>query len=496
MKITNALKRRAGKTLAWLLDAAEPSPDRSARVFWDRRVLGAEDAIVSPYEREQVIAQCRDLVRNNAVTRGIISRLQDMVVGRGITPRATTASEEWNSAAERLWFNWANAPEPTGLLTLTDVQSLCVSARLVEGGAAILKHADGKIELVELERFRASPDDSLGGLPYRLNSAGAVDAWCVWDRDERGGFGTGAQAHWVPASQMLVMFPRDRADQIIPLPQLASCVNQIRDLTEVNAFTLRQAKAQAVAAFVHQKQADGQSFGGRRFGDSGSGFDQFLNALQTVGFETTGTVTNLSPNTPSSTYNDFVMLNLKLIASAISVPLDVLMMWFSDGTYSSNKTTLSQAHEAVVKRQAELVRSILRPMWVWKMVQAVQDGLLPAPPECVETGLPAYEHVDFRPPAFEWVDPTDALQSTLQAVQAGVSTLSEECEKRGTTLEGTLRRKAADILTIKRVADETGIPVEALSQVVIQGASNLPQTPTGVAVPNNGKTSTGVADDL
>ena len=475
MKKVSALRRRVGQTLAWLLDAAEPSPDRSSRAFWDRRAIGHEDALVQAFEREQVVAQCRDLVRNNAVTRGIINRLQDMVVGRGITPRATTSDESWNSSAERYWTEWANAPEPTGLLTLADVMALCVSARLVEGGAAVLKHSNGQIELIELERFRPSPDDNLAGLPYKLDASGAVKAWCIWDRDERGGFGSGAKWSWVPSKHILTMFPRDRADQIMPIPQLAACVNQIRDLSEVNAFTLRQAKAQAVAAFVHQKQADGQSFGGRRFGDNGSGFDKFLDALQTVGFETTGKVTNLAPSTPSSTYNDFVMLNLKLIGMAISVPLDVLMMWFSDNSYSSSKTTLTQAHEAIVKRQAVLVRSILRPLWVWKMVQAVQNGELPAPPECEETGLPAFDHVDFRPPSFEWVDPSDALQSTLQAIQAGVSTLSEECEKRGSTLEATLRRKASDILTIQRVAQEAGIPANALSQVVIQGASNVAQ---------------------
>lgn len=476
MKIGKAIRAKLGNAVAWMLDAAEPSPDRNARQFYDRSRRGHEDNIVTAWDRETTIINCRDLIRNNAITRGICHRLRDMVVGKGILPHAITSDPAWNALAEAYWREWAEHPEPSGLLTLSDILRLAVVGTMVEGGAVILKHSDGTIEPIEIERLRAHPDTPTG-LPYKLDASGRVTHWCIWDRDQNGVFSSKSRASWVRAVNVLTLLPRERPDQILPHPQLASCVNQIRDLSELNAYTLRQAKAQSLAAVVLKKGPSGQGIRpGQRFADKNHPFGDFLDALKVTGFETDGDVHTLSPATPAGTYKDFVALNLKLIAMAVSIPLDVLMLWFSDGTYASNKTTLTQAHEAIEQRQQALIRAFLRPLWTWKITQAVANRELPPPPTD-DAGLPMLDRVDFRPPAYEWMDPADQLQSTMQAIQAGVSTLSEECEKRGSTLEQTLRRKAADLRTIRAIAAAEGVDPSELSQVIVAGAANLTAAP-------------------
>lgn len=478
----SVVRRLLGNTVAWMLDAAEPSPDRSARQFYDRNRRGHEDTIVTAYDREQTIINCRDLMRNNPITRGVCHRLRDMVVGKGITPHAISDDPAWNRLAEAYWAAWADHPEPSGLLTLSDILRLAVVGILVEGGAVILKHSDGTIEPIEVERLRPHPDDiATGGLPYKIDASGRLTHWCIWDRDPAGVFSPKSQASWVKAVNVLTLLPRERPDQILPLPQLASCVNQIRDLSELNAYTLRQAKVQALAALVHKKGPSGQGIRpGQRFADKDRPWDNFLDALKVTGYETDGDVHTLTPATPAGTYKDFVALNLKLIAMAVSIPLDVLMLWFSDGTYASNKTTLTQAHEAIEQRQQAIIRAFLRPLWAWRIAKAVEVGDLPPPPLDAE-GVPQLDRVDFRPPAYEWMDPADQFQSTLQAIQAGVATLSEECEKRGSTLEQTLRRKAADLRVIRAIAAQNGLDPADLSQVVVAGAANLPSAPAPAA---------------
>lgn len=477
MKIGKAIRTKLGNAVAWMLDAAEPSPDRSARQFYDRNRRGHEDNIVSAWDRETTITNCRDLMRNNAITRGICHRLRDMVVGKGITPHAITSDPAWNRIAESYWHAWADRPEPSGLLTLSDILRLAVVGVMVEGGAVILKHSDGTIEPIEIERLRTHPKDPLGSQPYKLDASGRLTHWCIWDRDQTGAFSSNSRASWVRAVNVLTLMPRERPDQIMPMPQLAACVNQIRDLSELNSYTLRQAKTQSLPAVVLKKGPSGQGIRpGQRFADKDRPWDDFLDALKVTGFETDGDVHTLSPATPASTYKDFVALNLKLISMAVSIPLDVLMLWFSDGTYASNKTTLTQAHEAIEQRQQALIRAFLRPLWTWKITQAVANRELPVPP-LDANGIPQFDRVDFRPPAYEWMDPADQLQSTMQAIQAGVSTLSEECEKRGTTLEQTLRRKAADLRTIRAIAAQEGVDPSELSQVIVAGAANLTAAP-------------------
>jgi capsid protein len=156
---------------------------------------------------------------------------------------------------------------------------------------------------------------------------------------------------------------------------------------------------------------------------------------------------------------------------AVGIPLDVLMLWFSDGTYSSSKATLTQAHEAILKRQQMLIRCLIAPLVMWRIHKAIREGDLPPAPTD-EYGLPAIT-IDWRLPAYEWMDANDSLQSSLLSIRAGLSTLREECEKRGHNLEDLMRAKIDDLKLINRLASEAGVSTSELSDVVVLGAPKM-----------------------
>ena len=468
MKLFNRIK-------SFFYDASEFSRDRSMRaVYGDRARQGSEDDLVSQNDRDILIRQCRDVYRNNPIARGIIKRMCDMVVGQGITPQPTTRDETWNKLAFSFWRDWCSHPEPTEMLSFVDILSLATSAVMIEGGSALLLHRDGSVELLELERFRPDPTDKENQRCYRMDAQGRITHWCLHDRDAQGYFSDKKGSYsWVKAENILTMFPRDRADQIMPIPQLASCMAELRDVQELNRYTLRQAKVQSLPSVVHKKGADNAkaNFGGSRFtkaDNSEAVLRDFAEANGINILETTGDINTIAPATPSSTYETFVKLNLKLIAMAVGIPLDVLMLWFSDGTYSSSKATLTQAHEAILKRQQMLIRCLIAPLFSWRIRKAIIMGELPEAPTD-EYGLPEIP-IDWRLPAYEWMDAGDSLQSSLLSIRAGLSTLREECEKRGHNLEDLLRAKIGDLQLMKRLADEAGVAVTDLSDVVVLGA--------------------------
>lgn len=459
-----------------IYDASEMTPERSTRaIFGDRSRQGSEDDLVPQFQRDIIIRQCRDVYRNNPIARGIIKRMCDMVVGQGITPMPSTTNGEWNHKAYAFWKEWCETPEPTEMLSFVDILNLATSATLIEGGCAILLHSNGTIEVLELERFRADPS-STNQKPYRMDSKGRITHWCLHDRNSSGAFDNAKNHYsWVRAENILTMFPRDRADQIMPIPQLASCMAELRDIQELNRFTLRQAKVQSLPSIIHKRGADNSkaNFGGSRFAskaDDTGAMKDFALAQGINILDTTGDVHALAPATPSGTYESFVKLNLKLIAMAVGIPLDVLMLWFSDGTYASSKATLTQAHEAILKRQQLLIRSIIKPLFYWRIRKAIKDGELPEAP-IGDLGLPEIR-VDWRLPAYEWMDANDSLQSSLLSIRAGLSTLREECEKRGHNLEDLMRTKIEDAKMIKSMALEAGLSSAELSDVVVLGAPN------------------------
>lgn len=469
--------KRILRFLASVFDAAEWRIERNARAFFDRSSIASEDDLVRTYDRDRLIAQTRDLSRNNPIVAGFLSRLSDMTLGQGIEPRPTTSSQAWNEAALALWRRWAIDPEGRGLSDLKTVLALCVIGLPMEGGAAIIKHTDGTIEPVELSRFRPAPGGQLADKPYKTDDSGRITHWCIWGRDQTGGFSDATLAHWVPARDVLTMFSRTRPDQVMPTPELAPAVNIIRDMKELNDYTLRQAKVQSAPALIHNQADEDDGFPVRSRKDIVAK-DPLSNLSDATGLSvisTRGDVKTLAPATPSSTYDQFQRYNLKLVAMAMSIPLDVLMLWFSDGTYSSSKATLTQAHEAILQRQNRLIERILRPLWQWKMAHAVANGLLPPPPMNDE-GFPAYDYVDFRLPAWEWMDAQDQTQTEAQEVLIGVRTLGEMARKRGHDLYDVVEERAQEMKLIADIAAKYGLSAEQLSQVVLNGGT--PPAPT------------------
>lgn len=455
---------------AALLDAAEWSPDRSQRATWgDRYTIAAEDVAIPQDERLRAISECRDLLRNSAVTRGIVERVRGITVGvSGILPEATTEDAAWNDAAEKLWAAWCHDPEGTGQSDMAELQGLLAASTLTDGGMALLLHDDGTVTPIETDRLLADPNGEPGSLPFRVDARGRVTAWCVHDRRRQGQFDP-PKYRWVSAKRILTLFVRVRADQVLPLPQLTACALTVRDMEELNRYTLRQAKVQSITAAIHTRGASGapafQLRGREDAADAeAAGAKRFEKATGMTVIDTDGDYRTLAPSTPSSTYDTFMRHNLRLVSMAVGLPYEFLALYFADGTYSSAKATMTQAREAVALRQRHLKRAILQPLWEWQTSRWVALGLLPPPPGGVAS-------VRWRDPAFEWMDIKDSVQTDLMEVRAGLRTMEDLAAKRGGDYPTLLRKRAQEVLLLREVADETGIPAEELSAIVLPGAT-------------------------
>lgn len=469
--IARSLIKAAYKVRGALLDAAEWSPDRSRRAaFGDRYdVEHTEDDAVGQEGRLTTISECRDLMRNSAVTRGVVERVRAIVVGStGILPEADSGDAGWDAAAEALWRAWGRDPTSTGRGDITDLQGLLAASLLTDGGMGLFLNADGSVTPIEADRLRAGVGAGLDARPYKVDRAGRVTHWCVVDRQTLGD-PTPANARWIPARRMLTLFATTRADQVIGLPQLAAIAQTVRDMEELNRYTLRQAKAQAITAAIHTRGASGDSpFKLRNSAASDAdaveadNAKRFERATGMTVIDTDGDYKTLNPGTPSSTYDAFMKTNLRLVAMSVGLPYEFLALYFADGTYSSAKATMTQAREAVAYRQRQLKKVILDPLWAWKVGQWIAAGLLPQPRRMA---------VRWRDPSFEWMDVKDAVQTDLMEVKAGLRTMGDLAAKRGADYETLLRKRAQEIATLRRIAAETGVSETELSAITLPGAA-------------------------
>lgn len=458
------------RILAAFLDIAEPSPDRSQRATWgDRYATTPEDRTVPQFERLAAISECRDLVRNSAIARGIVERVRNIVVGTtGILPESNSGDKAWDNAAEALWRTWSADPEGTGRSDMADLQGLLASSLLTDGGTLVALNNDGTITLIEPDRLKPDPKDGTLAQPYRLDPQGRVTAWCVHTPGQNNFDPPTIQ--WLDASRCLALFDRRRIDQILPHPQFSACALTIRDIEELNRYTLRQAKVQSITAAIHKRGASGESpFRLRGGADEGrdkeeEGAQRFEKATGMTVIDTDGDYNTLAPATPSSTYDAFMKHNLRLIAMAVGLPYEFLALYFADGTYSSSKATMTQAREAVAYRQRHLKRAILTPLWNWQVARWTALGLLPPAPQGAT--------IRWRDPAFEWMDVKDSVQTDLLEAQAGLRSMEDLAAKRGADYETLLRRRAQELATLNAIAAEYGIPPAALSSIALPGAAS------------------------
>ena len=471
---------RLPRPFATMFDAAAASIGRSFRVFWERWRKGSEDEVVTAYERTTLILKCRDALRNNPVAAGIVDRVANIVVGTGIHPEAQTLDPEWNAAAEAFWRDWARHPEAEGCSNLTDLLTVLAGNVVTEGGIFLIKHSDGSIEPVELDRLEAPQAERsvLDNRPYDTDRFGHITRWCVADTGATAAKFSDRPYRWIRAENALTLFDRKRADQVLPWPQLAPVLNTIQDLKELNDLTLLKAKAQASVAVVHKRGASGKGLQlqGRRElaaaeAEAKAAAQKLQDATGWALVDTDGDMNILANNTPGSTYDQFVRWNVQQIGMAIGLPYEFLLLFFGNSTYSSSKATLVQAHASIKRRQDALIEHILRPLWLWRIAMAVADGDLPPPPECPETGLPDYDHVSWRRPPFDWIDVSDAIDVEIKEVRAGFRTRSECCAKRGLDFEDVLRKSASEMAAIRRVAAEYGVDPANLSNTVLPGAA-------------------------
>lgn len=469
---------RAPRILASIFDAVDISIRRSMRVFFERFRQGSEDIVVSNYDRVALIIQCRDALRNNPIAAGIVDRLCNIVVGTGIHPEALTSDPEWNAAAERFWADWARHPEAEGVHTLDDLVSVLAGNVCTEGGAFVVKHSDGTIEPVELDRLAPQPGaktQAEANLPYRTDRSGHITAWCVVDTEPTR---HARPYRWVKAENALTLFDRKRADQIMPWPQLAPVLTTLAHLKELDELTLLKAKNQAAFAVVHKRGASNKGLqfvsrnaAGAEAANAEANARKLQDALGCAIVDTDGDMNVLANNTPGSTYDPFVRWNLQKVGMAIGLPYEFLLLFFGNSTYSSSKATLIQAHASIKRRQDALIEHILRPLWLWRIAMAVADGELSPPPPCPATGLPDYDHVSWRRPPFDWIDIADAVDVDIKEVRAGFRTRTECCAKRGQDFGDVLRKSAEEMAEINRVAAAYGLDPTDLSNTILPGSA-------------------------
>ncbi|MEJ8403848.1 phage portal protein [Brevundimonas vesicularis] len=441
--------------------------------------------------RNPSVARARDIVRNDPVGASAVSRRQNSAIGRGwrLSARPNARALGIDPAVARdlgsqmeIEFRshaYGHAFEMDAERRLNFGQLLRVTTAhlMVDGdGPALIEWAPDegtryatRLRLVDPDRLsnpmgrmddrflRGGIERNGVGVPIRyffrerhpadLGVDGQRYTWTAYDRFTAWG-----------RPQVLHAFDPQRAEQTRGVSRFAAALKSFRSLSKFADATLQAATINALMVAFVKSSAGPEAVSEYLAVDDLKGFE-----TSREGFYEENPVSlsggarmpvlpfgdEIEMQTASrdvASFDAFVRANIRLIAASLDVTYEELSMDYSQTNYSSARAAMVHAWAATQSLASVLEAQIVRPYYVAFLEEAFDRGYLTVPAGAPDfyDAIDAYAEAKWIGPGRGYVDPTKEIDAAAARIEAGVSTLEDECADQGKDWEEVLDQRARE----------------------------------------------------
>lgn len=460
------------------------SVDDKALFSW-QPIKGSPDSDLLP-ELDTLVARSRDLARNHGVAQGSVQTHLDNIVGTGLRlsclpdyralGRDKEWAEAWSSRVESLWQAWASTTscDAAGSLSFWMMTRLVLRSVLLNGealGLALWLPGESRyatrIQLIEPDRL-SNPTGRLDSERLRsgieIDERGAPVAYWIRKTHPGDWYGTfmrftGDEWERVPAftpwgrRRVIHVYDRERIGQSRGKPILSAVLAQFKMLDRYQTAELQSSIVNAlIAAFIEtpmEQTAIAELFGA----DPNS--TEFKNWLQQrreyvaplrggaiIPIYPGDRVQPFTPGRPAAAFESFVTNVFRHIAVGLNLPYELLMKDFSKTNYSSARAALLEAWRYFRSSRQWLAELWATPVYELWLEEAVNAGEIDAPE--FYRNREFYARSKWIGPGRGWIDPVKEAQAAQIRMDAGISTLEEECAEQGLDWEEVLDQRARE----------------------------------------------------
>lgn len=365
----------------------------------------------------------RDLTRNNPIGARAVQTIVSNTVGTGIMATHKGQSPEQTALWEQLWRDWAGstACDADGRLDFYGLQALGMRC-IVESGEVLIRKIPQpssagmavplKIQVLEPDFLDSDKEGSTSSgqivQGVEFDAQGRRVAYWLFPEHPGSGKSKGGSQR-VPADQVLHVFLPGRPGQCRGVPFAHPVLVRMKDLDDfMDAMLLRQKVSACFSAFVFDTEAPLDAAAAQRaLGERlEPGIIEILPPGKDIRFAA-------PPGADGS--EAFLTTTLRQIASAFGITYEALSGDYSQVNYSSGRMGwLEMSRNVQVWQWQLMVAQFCLPIWAWfrdagALAGARADGL----------------SSDWTPPRREMVDPSKEINATVNAVRAGLMSLSE-----------------------------------------------------------------------
>ena len=379
------------------------------------------------------IEKARDMDRNDVVAGQMLDRLSINIIQEGFAVDPKTGDKQLDLDLKQRWNEEACDPDATdiaGEQCFHDLEYQVCRSSFRDGDCAVIGVSGGVYQFLESHVIQTQSDkpDTVLGITineYRKklslwvsqdstdpSNTRKLDEVEVKFRDEDG------------MRQVFHVYNPKRTTLTRGVTAFAPIFEQAGMLEDINFSKLVQ--QQIVSCFaVFRQQAAGSSlpsvdgsYGSQTEETTSTGETRLLEGIA-PGMEIVGaageTLEGFSPNVPNSEYFEQVQLIMRLMSTALGVPLMVLLLDASQTNFSGWRGAIDEARKGFRYHQNNLIKRFHKPAYCWKLKQwAAEDPSLNK--ALNDKSINLYGHV-WNPPAWNYIEPMKDATSDLLRLQ-------------------------------------------------------------------------------
>jgi lambda family phage portal protein len=398
--------------------------------------------------------RCRGLVRKNPWARSAQDSYVANAIGTGIKPESLHPDPVVRALIHKSWGVSVMEFDSDGLTDFYGLQQLAMR-EVFQAGESLARFrpryaTDGLLVPLQLQII---PSEHLSYTDNRMGSGGNVirsgieftpygkrAAYHLWrEHPGLGGLTLGNKANMqvpVSADNVLHMFLPRSGGQYRGEPWLAPVMLTLYELDQfVDAVMVRQKLANMFLGWQKRQNLDdpgpmlaastgpdGSTADGVGFGLLQPGTMLDLDDGDTLEFNT--------PPGPGAEFASFLKVMLHVFSAGVGVPYEQ-NTWDLEGVnYSSIRSGLLEFRRRCEQFQFQVMAfQFCRPVWRRWINDAVLAGVLPKPSDA--QGWRDLYSVEWRTPAWDWVDPLKDVLAKKEEVRCGFTSRSAVIHERG-----------------------------------------------------------------
>jgi len=471
-KIRRRFRRRAKEATPLTLrrwDAAKT--DRLNKAHWQKVTGTTINADLAGALSTLRTRACYEAANNPDVEGVINTHVIDVIGAAGPQLQIQSENATYNEKLERVWRQWWKRPDINGRLSGVELLDLWLRNCWTKGEFLAQIVTDSKtagpiqtrIHSLAPERL-VTPVGAIGKqnvvMGVELDALGKpLNYWI--DQTDEGAFAGVAVTpdKPIPAAQIIHRFRVVEDGQVRGVPWLAGGLQATADLRDYDAQVMDAARQAAdMSVLLYTRHPDAQYVAVNESVE----IERRTQSTLPPGWEPY----SVNPTQPSTRYVEFVEEQLRRIGRPVNMPLMMVKLDSRKHNYSSARFDGQIYHRGNKKLQGWLATDTLDLLVDLIAREAELAGVVPKRPESVT--------YSWNWPAPASVDETKDAKASRDRLDAGTSTLRDECARSGAHWEDIIEQRQRERQRLEEAglydtSTATGKAMEDLARAVRAG---------------------------